>query len=428
MNVIRGGLLFLFAFAVLAFGAVEVWSESILEIGASLLFIGWASLVFLDGRVKIHWSPLNWPLLGLFGIGLAQLVVHSTPYPFLTRVELLKLAAYLLIFFLSTQVFRERRELTNLLWFLILLCFSVSLLGIVQDFASYTKIYGFRTLTAGGDPFGPFVNRNHFGGFVELTLPAGLALMIFRGLRRDMIPMTGLLTIVPVGAMILSGSRGGIVSFGFEVAVLALLARFRKAPKGPRLVALAILGFAALALVTWLGAGRAIERFSTLHPGDVALSRRGTMVRGAAHIFLDHPIKGAGLGSLVAVYPRYETAYDGHIVDHVHNDYMELLAEMGILGALCGLAFLWILFREAHESFTAEQGHFSRAIHAGAIAALCGLLLHSLVDFNLHIPSNALLFLLQAHLASTPPLPSQGAPVRQRKRVREHDASDEEPS
>ncbi len=63
MKVIRVGLLFLFAFSVLAFGAVEVWSESILEIGASLLFIGWAVLVFLDDRIKIYWSPLNWPLL-----------------------------------------------------------------------------------------------------------------------------------------------------------------------------------------------------------------------------------------------------------------------------------------------------------------------------------------------------------------------------
>ena len=420
MNVIRGGLLFLFAFSVLAFGAVEIWSGSVVEIGASLLFIGWAVLVLVDDRIKLYWSPLNGPLLLLFGIGLAQLLLRATPYPFLTRVELLKLAAYLLIFFLSTQAFRERRDLTNLLWFLILLCFSVSLLGIVQHFTSDAKIYGFRTLTAGGDPFAPFVNRNHFAGFVELTLPAGLALLIFRGLRRDVIPLTGLLTIVPVGAMILSGSRGGIVSFGFEVAVLALLARLRKAPEGPRLVALAIVGFAALALVAWLGTGRALERFSTLHPGDVTLSRRATMVHGAAHIFFDHPIIGAGLGSLVAVYPRYETVYDGHIVDHVHNDFMELLAEMGMLGGLCGLAFLWILVREARKSFTAEQGHFSRGIHAGAIAALCGLLLHSLVDFNLHIPSNALLFLLQSYLATSAPLPSEAPMKRQRIRSREH--------
>jgi O-antigen ligase len=422
MKVTRVGLLFLFAFGVLAFGAVEVWSGAVLEIGASLLFVGWAALVFFDDRIKIHWSPLNWPLLGLFVIGLAQFFLGATPYPFLTRVELLKLAAYLLIFFLSTQVFRERHDLTNLAWFLILLCFTVSLLGIVQHFTSDAKIYGFRTLTAGGDPFGPFVNRNHFAGFVELTLPAGLALLIFRGLRRDMIPLTGLLTIVPVGAIILSGSRGGIVSFGFEVAVLALLARLRKAQEGPRLVALAIVGFAALALVAWLGTGKAIERFSTLHPGDVTLGRRATMVHGAAHVFFDHPVKGAGLGSLVAVFPRYEIAYDGYVVDHVHNDYVELLAEMGILGGLCGMAFLWLLFRNARRCFTAEQGHFSRAVHAGAITALCGLLLHSMVDFNLHIPSNALLFLLQAHLATTTPLPSQGAAARTRKRSRERDA------
>ncbi len=100
------------------------------------------------------------------------------------------------------------------------------------------------------------------------------------------------------------------------------------------------------------------------------------------------------MGSLVAVYPRFETFYDGLVVDHVHNDYMELLAEMGLLGALCGAAFLWILFRDAKKCFAAEQGHFSRAIHAAATTAICGLLLHGLVDFNLHIPSNILLFLL----------------------------------
>jgi O-antigen ligase len=126
------------------------------------------------------------------------------------------------------------------------------------------------------------------------------------------------------------------------------------------------------------------------------------------------------------VYPRFETFYDGLVVDHVHNDYMELLAEMGLLGALCGGAFLWILFRDARKSFAAEQGHFSRAIHAAAITSVCGLLLHSLVDFNLHIPSNALLFLLQAHLATVAPLPSQGEKSRHRIRSRRHRQEDDD--
>ncbi|MGA6954272.1 MAG: hypothetical protein WBY73_04130, partial [Candidatus Acidiferrales bacterium] len=127
MKFIRAGLMLLFAFSVLAFGSVEVWSESLLEIGAGVLFVGWAAIVVLNPGVQIEWNPLNWPLAGFLAIGLVQLALHITPYPFLTRAELLKLAAYLIIFFLSTQAFRQRRDLTNLAWFLIFLCFSVSL-------------------------------------------------------------------------------------------------------------------------------------------------------------------------------------------------------------------------------------------------------------------------------------------------------------
>ena len=131
------------------------------------------------------------------------------------------------------------------------------------------------------------------------------------------------------------------------------------------------------------------------------------MARSAGAIVGDHPILGSGLGTLVVVYPRYETVYDGRIVEHVHNDYMELLAETGLLGGLCGVAFLVLLYRQVRKNFEAEQGHFSRGLHAGAIVALSGLLLHSFVDFNLHLPANALLFLLQAHLATCDPLPSE---------------------
>jgi O-antigen ligase len=419
MKLIRVGLYGLFVLTVLAYGAVEVWSQSILEAGAGILFVVWAVIVFRNSSMTIRWNPLCWPLLGLLAIGLGQLAFRITPYPFLTRVELLKLIAFILVFFLSNQAFRERKDLDSLAWLLMFLCFGVSLFGIVQRFTSDGTIYWFQKLTLGGDPFGPFVNRNHFAGFAELTVPVGLALMIFRGLRRDMFPLAGLLTVVPVGALILSGSRGGIVSFAFQLVVLGLMARARKRGiEPPRLAALALVGLAAIALIGWLGASKVIERFSTLHAGDITLSRRATMVRGATHIFLSHPVMGCGLGSLVAVYPRFETVYDGLVVDHVHNDYVELLAEMGLLGALCGVAFLWILLREARKCFVAEQGHFSRAIHAAAITALCGLLLHSLVDFNLHIPSNVLLFLLQAHLATTAPVPSEAGKSRRHVRSR----------
>jgi O-antigen ligase len=407
MKVIRVGLLFLLAFCVFAFGAVEVWAESLLEIGASILLIYWAVMVCKDKQPAIQWSPLNWPLLGFIVVGMAQLVFRWTPNPFLTRLELLRLAAYFIVFFLIAQAFRERSDLVKLAWFLLTLGFSVALLGIIQHFTSEGTIYWFRQLAEGGNVFGPFVNRNHFAGFVELVAPVGLSLLVFRGIHRDLFPMVGLLTIIPISALILASSRGGIVSFAFEIGVLVLLARTRRGPEGPRVIAIGAVALTAVALIAWLGAGSAIDRFSKTRTGDVTLTRRASMFRGAEHIFFDHPFKGAGLGTIVSVYPRYETIYDGLIVDHVHNDYIEALAETGLLGGLCGLAFFFLLYREARKSFSAEQGHFSRALHAGAIAAVCGLLLHSWVDFNLHIPSNALLFLLQAFLATSPPLPSE---------------------
>lgn len=419
MSVIRAGLFFLFAFCVLAFGGVEVWSQSVLEMGAAVLFLWWAFLVYWDPGMNIEWNPLNLPLLALLAIGVFQFVSRTTSYPYSTRAELLRLSAYIIIFFLSAQAFRSRVDLTRVAWFLICFGFIVSLFGIVQRFTSSNNIYWFREIAPLADPFGPYVNRNHFAGFVELTVPVGLSLMVFRGLRRDLIPLATLLTIIPVSALVLSGSRGGILSFAFEIGVLTLLVRSRKSREGPRMGVVGIVALAALALIAWIGAGTAIERFSSLPTTDTSLPRRFSMVRAASRIVLDHPILGCGLGTLVVVYPRYETVYDGKVVEHVHNDYFELLAESGLAGGLCGLAFLALLYRQSRQNFEAQQGHFSRGLHAGAIVALSGLLLHTFVDFNLHIPGNLLLFLLQAQLASSTPLPSE-APEQSLRRPGKH--------
>jgi hypothetical protein len=198
-------------------------------------------------------------------------------------VELLRFSASFIVFFLIAQGFQEREDLVKLAWFLVLLGFSVSLLGIIQHFTSHDTIYCVRHLSQSVDVFGPYVNRNHFA---ELVVPVGLALLIFRGVRQDLFPMAGLLTIIPVGALILAGSRGGIVCFAFEVAVLALLARTRKGLQGPTMIAVAFVGLASLALIVWLGAGTAIERFSKTRLGDVPLSRRASMFRGQGIFFL----------------------------------------------------------------------------------------------------------------------------------------------
>ncbi len=160
----------------------------------------------------------------------------------------------------------------------------------------------------------------------------------------------------------------------------------------------------AIALVSWLGIGRALERFASYKTLEVSEGRRIEMLQGTWRIFLDHPIAGTGLGTLQQVFPLYETIYDGLIVNHSHNDYAEVLSDTGVMGGLCGLAFLVMLAWTGWKNIVAEKEVMNLAYHTGALVACFGLLVHAAVDFNFHIPSNALVFLLQAALATSPAL------------------------
>jgi O-antigen ligase len=395
------GICALVTFAVLAHGTVEPWSEAVLEVGAAVLLLLWAWSTLSDAEVKMVWNPLLWPLLGLWGVAALQLAAGITVYPFLTRIELLKYTALLALFFLCVQAFRTLEHWHGFVWFLLILGFAVSVFAILQHFTFNGKLYWVRELRYGGIPFGPYVNRNHFAGLVELLIPPGLAVLILRAERRDQLPLVTLFTLFPIGALFLSASRGGITSFLAELGLLAILIPFRRRER-KELIAAGLVVALSIALVSWLGIGRALERFATYKSLEVSEGRRVEVLHGSWRIFLDHPIAGTGLGTLQEVFPLYDTVYDGLIVNHSHNDYVEALAETGIAGGLCGLAFLALLAWAGWKNLAEEKDEMRLAYHTGALVACFGLLVHATVDFNFHIPSNALIFLLQAALATSP--------------------------
>ncbi len=403
MTVIRIGICVLITFAVLAHGAVEPWSQAILETGAAALFLWWSVLLVTRKTSEISWSPLLWPLLGLVLLGLLQIFVPLSVYPNLTRMELLRVAVYLLLFFLFSQAFQTARHWAGFTWFLILLGFSVAVFAILQDLTSNGKLYWFRELRFGGIPFGPFVNRNHFAGLMELLIPIGLAILAVRGVAKQMLPMVALCTALPMGALFLSASRGGIVAFGCEILLLVGLLWLRRGEKRQLLTFIAAIVLAG-GLVGWLGVDQVLKRFTAIHNVEVTESRRVSMMRGGWHIFVDNLWTGTGLGTTISVYPRYETLYDGKIVDHVHNDHLEVLAETGIVGGICWLAFLGLTFGIGLKNLSIRNEPLTHAVQLGALVACGGLLVHGFVDFNLHIPSNALLFYLLAGISAANPI------------------------
>ena len=159
---------------------------------------------------------------------------------------------------------------------------------------------------------------------------------------------------------------------------------------------------AVAALFFWLVPTFVLTKLATVNnyvPEASEGSRLG-LWRNSLGILRDHPWVGAGMGSFVTVYPAYQTEAQDLITEHAHNDYVEALTETGLLGGVLILAalvlFIPMMFRNLGVQLKREQGW----IQLGAAIACCGLLIHSFVDFNLHIPANAAWFAFCAGLAS----------------------------
>ena len=115
----------------------------------------------------------------------------------------------------------------------------------------------------------------------------------------------------------------------------------------------------------WLGVAKALERFEQLAHEGVSRELRVAMDEDTWRIFLDHSWTGTGLGTLIAVYPRYESFYNGTIEDHAHNDFLELLADTGLIGGLCGAFFIGVLFRQGFVNFRIAIAGAERALIVG---------------------------------------------------------------
>ena len=425
MKLIRIGVCVLIAFAVIAFGAVEEWSQAVL---ADRRFAVAGLLV--DSGVsarseQMAISPFFLPISAFALLILAQIVFHTTASRYYTRVELQLIFTYMILLHLMMQAFQRSSSLRGLVWFLMSLGFVVSIFGILQHLTFNGKLYWFREMRYGGYPFGPYVNRNHFAGFAELLIPLALVPLVLGRVRRERLFFVALLALVPTVALFLSASRAGIISFAVELVVLFLLLLLRRIRTKHMLVGGVVVLCSVLA-VSWIGVQQVLDRFANYQTLDVTTGKRAAMRLDTWHIFLDHPIIGTGLGTLQMVFPPYDTLYDNKIVNHAHNDYLELLAEAGILGALCGAGFLGVLLLESLKGLENLQSSFNSALNLAGLMGCCGILVHSLVDFNLHIPANALLFFVAAHLATARIQSDAASPPKEhshRRRSRKRSAS-----
>lgn len=289
-------------------------------------------------------------------------------------------------------------------WAFFALFLGLALFALLQQQTWAGKLYGVRPILVDSVPMGPYVNANHFAGAMELAVPwlVGYAWSRHARDRKARARFVWLIAALCCIAGLASGSKAAVVLLPSSLIALGLLGsrtpRARLKVAGAATVLVAIV-FAGVALT---GVGAEIRSFVERSEGLDVPDARWSSWRAAGRMIADFPMTGGGIGSFRELFPRYAPAGHTRRWAQLHNDYLELLAEGGVVAALLFAWLVWGYGTRGARRLRPSGRRLSRS-RLGLTVGLCALALHAVIDFNHQIPANALLFVSMAALAL--PLP-----------------------
>ncbi len=313
--------------------------------------------------------------------------------PFRTEWSFLQLLSLACAFHLANRLFRKSAERNLLAYSLAAVGVALSLFAVYQKARFGTVLYG-RVPVESGTPFGPFVNHNHFAGYVEAAALVALGASIGLSRRASALALLLAGSSVLIGiAHLLSHSRGGLLALGAGLATLAWLSRGREAGEGrPLLIAGGALAVAAFLLV--FAPSSLFQRLSSF--GDPArddsMQFRMRLWSDSLGLWASSPVVGTGLGTFSAAIPPYRSGPDEIRAEYAESDWLQLLCEAGLIGLAIAAILVVSSLRGGLREARGETSERSRGVLHGAAAAAVALSVHGFVDFNFRIPSNALLF------------------------------------
>jgi putative inorganic carbon (hco3(-)) transporter len=418
--------------AVLAFGGAETVSFSIVEV----FFFGVAALLVAtapESAFRLSVKSLAVPAV-LTGVVLLQLCPppkfwlhrfsghdaslagistgHLTYERYATRTHFLILLTCFIAFYLAQTISQDRRLKLVFIISLIALGTFEAFYGLVQYLSGWQQIFTYVKKFDLEEATGTYVNRNHYAGFLEMILPFSLALVFYeyaklrrdRGIRfsfRNVVAKLALqklilclcVSVVLCAALAFSQSRMGILAATSSVLVifaLIVISRFHGRMSSLLAGAFVLL---SICLAIWIGPGPIVSRFQSV--GDeysLGGQSRVSIWHDALPLIKNHPWLGTGLGTFPIAYTGGQTAFLSQFVNHAHNDYLELTADLGIPAILVLFASIFLILSRAVRAFLSGERDFERIVALGCVGSMVAILLHSFADFNLYIPANALLF------------------------------------
>ncbi|MBL4782721.1 MAG: O-antigen ligase family protein [Porticoccaceae bacterium] len=332
----------------------------------------------------------------------------------LTLQEFLKSASYISIFFLTLVLVNSRKRLKQLAFVLISVGFAEALFGLVDVLAG-GQLFRIPFTGIGGTNYsatGTYTNYNHFGGLLEMAIPLSIGMLlsttmvretqsnwrarlrvIFQGLLSPRLWLYAVTTTMII-ALLYSKSRGANLSLiSATILTTGLVLLFKKSKTNKQKSASLLVLIFPLLIGISLGANPLFSRLET----QGLQSNRNEFRDIAYEVIADYPVFGIGSGNWGHVYMAYQSAEAGayndyRLVKNVHNDYLELLVEQGIIGfVLFGSAVLLALSTMI-VALCRRRDPFMHGILWACVTAVFSLLSHSLADYNFHIPANAAWF------------------------------------
>jgi O-antigen ligase len=392
-------------FGPLAFGAVEPWAIFILEAGTALLLMLWTVRQARSGELSLVHNPLFAPMLAFALLVSMQVATGHTAYRYETISTALLYCAYGMLCFLLIQTMRHTAHVQAATGMLTVYGFGLASFALIQGLSSTSKLYWIRTPRFGGWIYGPYVNHNHYAGLMEMLAPIPLIFALTRGAAGPRRTMAAVAAALMAGTIFLSGSRGGMLAVIVQCVVLTVIVIRRQ--KGRKVVvAIGVSLVIAVGLLAWLGGGELSHRLASIHSETRTELSGGTRIdidRDALKMFARKPLLGWGMGTFPDVYPQFRSFHTNFFINEAHNDYLQLLVEAGGLGFAIMLWFLWSVYRNGAKKLSNWTEDANGAAALAAMIGVTGILVHSLVDFNLQVPANAALFYVLCVVAAMEP-------------------------
>ncbi len=394
-------------FGPLATGAVLPEQFLVIEgltIGVAVL---WFARLWINPEPQMFWPPVSWGVAVFVIYALAR--YQQADIEYVARQELIRVLVYAVVFFAIVNNLR-RIEYTQIITFaLMMLALALSFFAVYQFVSHYDKVWQFVKpagyLNRGS---GTYINPNHFGGFLEMILPLGLACALIGRLghiARIVLGYGAAALLIGIGV---SGSRGAWIATGLTLLVFVAVLLSRPHFRLPVILAMAVILGAAGYFFSRFGAPTL--RLEQSFVNGQWIDARRDIWQTAWQMWRDHRWFGVGPGHFDYRFSQYRRPLAVLQMEplYVHNDYLNALTDWGLVGALIIAATWLLLYSRVFKSWRAfrrsvpDARSNRRAVLIGAGCGLCAILIHSFTDFNLQVPANAILMvvliaLLAAH-------------------------------